>query len=54
MEPPGGGGADKFRIKIWNKDNGDAVVYDNQMGADDQVDPTTALGGGSIVIHKVR
>jgi len=26
---------DKFRIKIWDKNNGDVIVYDNQMGADD-------------------
>jgi hypothetical protein len=48
----GGGGADKFRIKIWNKDDGDAIVYDNQMGSADDADATTILGGGSIVIHK--
>jgi hypothetical protein len=48
----GGGGVDKFRLKIWDKDNGEALVYDNQMGASDTDDPTTALGGGSIVIHK--
>jgi hypothetical protein len=48
----GGGGADRFRIKIWNENQGNAVVYDNQMGAADGADPTTALGGGSIVIHK--
>jgi hypothetical protein len=47
----GGGGADKFRIKIWNKNKGD-VVYDNQMNGSDDADPITALGGGSIVIHK--
>jgi hypothetical protein len=46
------GGADRFRIKIWNRNQGNAVVYDNQMGAADGADPTTALGGGSIVIHK--
>ena len=46
---PGGGGIDRFRIKIWS---GGGIVYDNQMGADDNGDPTTALGGGSIVIHK--
>jgi hypothetical protein len=45
-----GGGPDKFRIKIWNKTNG-AVIYDSQMGAGDGDDPTTALGGGNIVIH---
>jgi len=47
-----GGGMDKFRLKIWDKNNGDGIVYDNQMGASDTDDPTTALGGGSIVIHK--
>jgi hypothetical protein len=47
-----GGGADKFRIKIWDMDNGDAVVYDNLVGGADDADPTTLLGGGSIVIHK--
>lgn len=43
---------DLFRIKIWDKDNSDAIVYDNQVGeTDDYADPTTAIGGGSIVIH---
>ncbi|MEK7407517.1 MAG: post-COAP-1 domain-containing protein [Acidobacteriota bacterium] len=46
---PGGGGTDRFRIKIWGAGG---MVYDNQMGADDQSDPTTGLGGGSIVIHR--
>jgi len=45
----GGGGTDKFRIKIWDATG---VVYDNQMGTDDSATPTTTLGGGSIVIHK--
>ncbi len=48
----GGGGVDKFRIKIWNNNQGNGVVYDNMMNAADGADPTTALGGGSIVIHK--
>jgi hypothetical protein len=48
---PGGGGSDKFRIKIWDKAT-DTVVYDNQMGADEIGDPTTVIGGGSIVVHK--
>ena len=48
----GGGRADKFRNKIWDKDNGDAIVYDNKLGAADTADPTTTLGGGSIVVHK--
>ena len=49
----GGGGVDKFRIKIFKKNctTSPCVIYDNQMGAADGGDPTTALGGGSIVIH---
>ncbi len=42
---------DMFRIKIWDKDT-DAVVYDNQIGDGDDADLTTAIGGGSSVIHK--
>ncbi len=48
----GGGGVDKFRMKIWDKGNGDAIVYDNQYGGSDNSDPTTAIAGGSIVVHK--
>ncbi|HXG92271.1 MAG TPA: hypothetical protein VNN73_07870 [Blastocatellia bacterium] len=48
----GGGGFDKFRMKIWDKNNGDAIIYDNQMGDTDNAVPTTVIGGGSIVIHK--
>jgi hypothetical protein len=49
----GGGGTDKFRIKIWDKNNNDAVVYDNQVTGDnsDTANPTTTLGGGSINIQ---
>jgi hypothetical protein len=49
----GGGGVDKFRIKIWDLDSasGEEIVYDNQMGDNDTEDVTTGLGGGSIVIH---
>lgn len=46
----GGGGADKFRIRIWS--DGGGLMYDNQMNAPDSADPTTTLGGGNIVIHK--
>jgi hypothetical protein len=46
----GGGGIDKFRIKIWDVASS-AVVYDNNLGGGDDADPATALGGGSIVIH---
>jgi len=47
----GGGGTDKFRIKIWDKNNNDKVVYDNQILSSDTADPTTLLGGGSINIQ---
>ena len=47
----GGGGADKFRVKIWDKATGN-VVYDNLLGTSDTATPTTVIGGGSIVIHK--
>ncbi len=43
---------DLFRIRIWDKNNFDALVYDNKVGeTDDNADPTTAIGGGSIKIH---
>lgn len=47
----GGGNIDKFRIKIWDRRSG-AVVYDNQLNSDETAEPITAIGGGSIVIHK--
>ena len=46
----GGGDGDRFRIRIWTPGGG--IVYDNHMGADDHDDPTTVIGGGSIVIHR--
>ena len=42
----------KLRMKIWDQNNGDTIVYDNKMGAADNADPTTVIAGGSIVIHK--
>jgi len=48
----GGGGGDRFRIKIWDRNNGDAIVYDNQLDAPDGSNPTTTLGGGRILIQK--
>jgi PKD repeat protein len=46
---------DAFRIKIWDRSANDAIVFDNQMGADDNAPINTLLnkvsGGGSIVIH---
>jgi hypothetical protein len=49
-QAPGGGGKDKFRIKITDKTSG-VVVYDNQMGAADTASAVCVLGGGSIVIQ---
>lgn len=48
----GGGGIDKFRIKIWETSSG-ALVYDNVRGASDDIDAASpqAIRNGSIVIH---
>jgi signal peptidase I len=46
-----GDGLDKFRIKIINKTTG-AIIYDNQMGADETDTPSTIINSGSIIIHK--
>lgn len=55
---PGGGGQDKFRIRIWNRSGGCdrttscGLIYDNFSAAAVYSDSSaTALGGGSIVIH---
>ena len=47
----GGGGVDKFRIKI---SDSFGVVYDNKLGESDDIDAANpqALGAGSIVVHK--
>jgi PKD repeat protein len=39
----GGGAPDQFRIRIWDKNNGDMVVFDNLL---------TDLSGGQITIHQ--
>ena len=45
---------DLFRIKIVDKDT-DTLVYDNKVSeTDENADPTTAISGGSIVIHKAK
>jgi alpha-tubulin suppressor-like RCC1 family protein len=43
---------DRFRIKIWTEDEhgNETVIYDNALG-DDADSATTAIGGGSIVVH---
>jgi uncharacterized repeat protein (TIGR01451 family) len=49
---PGGGGVDKFRIKIWEKTTG-IIVYDSQPGASDAADPILPIGpNGDISIKK--
>jgi len=47
----GGGGVDKFRIKIWDIETSE-IVYDNMLGASDTATVTTAISAGSIIIHK--
>jgi hypothetical protein len=51
----GGGGVDRFRIKIWDKATS-AIVYDNVAGGSDDIDAADpqAIAGGSIVIHKAK
>ena len=48
-----GGGADKFRITIWDTAS-NSVVYDSNYGGSDDLASANpqALGSGSIVIHK--
>ena len=53
----GGGGVDKFRIKIWKKAtaaNAEVLVYDNAVGSPDDLDQAypQAIGGGNITVHK--
>ena len=43
---------DLFRIKIWDKDNNNEVIYDNEIDVEEDEDPTTEIGGGNIKIHK--
>lgn len=52
----GGGGVDKFRIKVWNKSAGDMIVYDNVLGASEDIDISNpqAIASGSIVVHKKK
>jgi hypothetical protein len=43
---------DLFRIKIWDMNNADAIVYDSEIGVADDDSPTLAISGGSIIIQK--
>ena len=47
----GGGGVDKLRMKIWDKDADDTVVYDSGLSAADGDAALTALSAGSVLIH---
>ena len=47
----GGGNVDTFRIKVWDLET-ESVIYDNKLGEPDDSTAGTALGGGSIKIHK--
>ncbi|MBT8376624.1 MAG: HYR domain-containing protein, partial [Bacteroidia bacterium] len=55
-DAPGAGpmDVDSFRIKIWTSGSPNDVIYDNELGIPENADSNTALGGGSIVIHKPR
>jgi hypothetical protein len=46
----GHGASDTFRIKIWDKTTGN-TIYDNQLGATENADPSTIIAGGNIIIH---
>ena len=52
---PGGLGGDRLRMKIWNRDAGDSVVYDNMLGATATDDIDTAnpqpIATGSVFIQ---
>lgn len=44
---------DRFRIRIWDEDDGDSLIYDNEIDAgSNDPGPSTTITGGSIVIHK--
>lgn len=48
----GEGHPDTFRIKLWDKDQANLLIYDNNIGEEEGAEPTTVLGGGQIKIHK--
>ncbi|HEX7186033.1 MAG TPA: ELWxxDGT repeat protein [Thermoanaerobaculia bacterium] len=52
-QAPGGGGTDRFRVRVWDPGTG-ATLFDSEPGAPDSSPPTTALGGGSIKIQASR
>ena len=46
---------DRLRVKIWDEAT-DVILYDNKMGDDNdaELDDSTIIGGGSIIVHKAR
>ncbi len=48
------GTSDRFRIKIWDKSAPDNAIYDNMRNVSDGAEPSTVLGGGSIVVHDAK
>ncbi len=42
--------ADRLRVQVTDRATG-ALVYDNQPGAGERLDPVPELAGGSIVVH---
>ena len=51
-----GSTTDRFRMKIWDKSAGDAVVYDTTPGGAEDIDvsPTLPISGGNLTIHKEK
>jgi hypothetical protein len=48
----GGNSGDTFRIKIWDKDASNAIVYDSGTNlSNDMTVGLLPLGSGSIIIH---
>nr|WKN35760.1 SBBP repeat-containing protein [Tunicatimonas sp. TK19036] len=50
----GGDRLDRLRIKIWDKQAGNLIVYDNQMGASDDAEVLPSIAQGSIIIHPAK
>ena len=49
---PGGGGVDKFRLKVWSSNSG-VVVYDNVLGSPDDLQGANPrpIDNGNVVLH---
>jgi len=43
-------GPDMFRLRIWDIDDGYAIVYDNEIGSPSFAAPTTPISKGSVKI----